>query len=84
MPMRRAFHIAVVLLLGYLIADRAATHFQAGAPGTITCAHGAELVALDAMRKGFSEAGSTSQGEAFMSTCLVSGRARVGDLIARD
>ncbi|HWX10417.1 MAG TPA: hypothetical protein VNZ04_00210 [Trinickia sp.] len=82
--MRRAFHIAIVLLLGYQIADRAAMHFEAGAPGTITCAHGAELVRSDAMRKGFSEAASTSQGEAFMSNCLVSGRGRVGNLIARD
>jgi hypothetical protein len=82
--MRRAVHIAVVLLLGYLIADRAAMHFQAGAPGTITCAQGAALVRSDATRKGFPEAASTSQGEAFMSNCLVSGRGRVGDLIARD
>ncbi len=82
--MRRAFHIAIVLLLGFQIADRAAMHFQSGAPGTITCAHGAELVRSNAMRIGFSEAGSTSQGEGFMSNCLVSGRGRVGNLIAHD
>jgi hypothetical protein len=82
--MRRTFHIAVVLLLGYLIADRAAMHAQAGAAGTITCAHGAQLVRSVAMRNGFSPAGSTSQGETFMSNCLVSGRGRVGNLIARD
>jgi hypothetical protein len=82
--MRRVFHIAIVLLLGYLIADRAAMHFQAGEPGTITCAQGAEQVRSNAMRNGFSAAGSTSQGEAFMSNCLVSGRGRVDNLIARD
>jgi hypothetical protein len=82
--MRRAFHIAIVLLLGYQIADRAAMHSQTGTPGTITCAHGAELVRSDALHMGFSDAGSTSQGEGFMSNCLVSGRGEVGNLIARD
>jgi hypothetical protein len=82
--MRRVFHIAVIALLGYLIAERAVMHSQASVPGTITCARGAELAKSDALRKGFSEAGSASQGEAFMSNCLVSGRGSVDNLIARE
>ncbi|WP_341316835.1 hypothetical protein WN982_36470 [Paraburkholderia sp. IMGN_8] len=82
--MRQVFNIAVVLLLGYLMADRALMRAQAGEMGTITCSQGAELVKLDALKKGFGEVGSSSQGENFLSSCLVTGRGRVGDLIARD
>ena len=39
--MRQAFNIAVVLLLGYLMADRALMRAQAGEMGTITCHQGA-------------------------------------------
>ncbi|MFM0341696.1 hypothetical protein [Paraburkholderia fungorum] len=82
--MRQAFYIAVVLLLGYLMADRAMMRAQAGELGTITCQKGAELVKLEALKKGFGEAGSSSQGENFLSSCLVTGHGQVGDLIARD
>lgn len=82
--MRQAFYIAVVLLLGYLMADRAMMRAQAGEIGTITCQQGAEQVKLDALKKGFGEAGSSSQGENFLSSCLVTGRGQVGGLIARD
>ncbi|MBW0449554.1 hypothetical protein EN871_01120 [bacterium M00.F.Ca.ET.228.01.1.1] len=82
--MRQAFNIAVVLLLGYLMADRALMRAQAGEVGTITCHQGAELVKAKALRKGFGEAGASSQGENFLSSCLVTGRGKVGDLIARD
>ena len=82
--MRQAFHIAVIVLLGFLISHRALMHAQAGEPGTISCAQGAELVKAHAMRRGFSEAGSDSQGQAFLSSCLVSGRGSVGSLLARD
>jgi len=81
---RQAFYIAVVLLLGYLMADRAMMRAQAGEIGTITCQKGAELVKLEALKKGFGEAGSSSQVENFLSSCLVTGRGQVGDLIARD
>ncbi|RDK02819.1 hypothetical protein [Paraburkholderia lacunae] len=82
--MRQVFNIAVVLLLGYLMADRALMRAQAGEVGTITCARGAEMIKLDALKKGFGEAGASSQGENFLSSCLVTGRGQVGDLIARD
>ncbi len=82
--MRQAFYIAVVLLLGYLMADRAMMRAQAGEMGTITCQKGAELMKLEALKKGFGEAGSSSQGENFLSSCLVTGRGQVGNLIARD
>ena len=38
--MRQVFNIAVVLLLGYLMADRALMRAQAGEMGTITCHQG--------------------------------------------
>ncbi|MFL9928640.1 hypothetical protein P0D88_05060 [Paraburkholderia sp. RL18-103-BIB-C] len=82
--MRQAFNIAVVLLLGYLMADRALMRAQAGEIGTITCHQGAELVKSNALKKGFGDTGASSQGENFLSSCLVTGRGQVGDLIARD
>ena len=82
--MRQAFNIAVVLLVGYLMADRALMRAQAGEVGTITCHQGAELVKANALKKGFGDAGASSQGENFLSSCLVTGRGQVGDLIARD
>jgi hypothetical protein len=82
--MRQAFNIAVVLLLGYLMADRALMRAQAGEMGTITCHQGAEMIKSNALKKGFGEAGASSQGENFLSSCLVTGRGQVGDLIARE
>jgi hypothetical protein len=82
--MRRALHIAFIVLVGYLIVNRAIIHSHAGEPGSISCARGAEIVKSEALRKGFSEAGAQSQSEAFVSHCLVSGHANVGNLIARD
>jgi hypothetical protein len=52
--------------------------------GTITCHQGAELVKANALKKGFGDAGASSQGENFLSSCLVTGRGQVGDLIARE
>ncbi|CAH2774790.1 MAG: FIG00455577: hypothetical protein [uncultured Paraburkholderia sp.] len=72
--MRQVFNIAVVLLLGYLLADRALMRAQAGEMGTITCHQGAALVKSDALKKGFGEVGAASQGENFLSSCLVTGR----------
>lgn len=82
--MRQAFNIAVVLLLGYLMADRALMRAQAGEMGTITCHQGAELVKANALKKGFGYAGASSQGENFLSSCLVTGRGEVDGLIARE
>jgi hypothetical protein len=82
--MRQAFNIAVVLLLGYLLADRALMRAQAGETGTITCHQGAEMVKVNALKKGFGDAGASSQGENFLSSCLVTGRGEVGGLVARD
>jgi hypothetical protein len=58
--MRQAFNIAVVLLLGYLMADRALMRAQAGEMGTITCHQGAEMVKSNALKKGFGDAGGRS------------------------
>ncbi|AXE95132.1 hypothetical protein ACOCG7_01860 [Paraburkholderia sp. DD10] len=82
--MRQAFNIAVVLLLGYLLADRALMRAQAGETGTITCHQGAEMVKANALKKGFGDVGASSQGENFLSSCLVTGRGEVGGLVARD
>ncbi len=82
--MRRAFNMAIVVLIGYLVADRAMLHAQAHEKGSVTCTAGAELIRLDALGKGFSDAAASNQGEAFKSGCFVTGRAQVGELIARD
>lgn len=82
--MRKVFNIAVLLLLGYLMADRALVRAQAGEMGGITCQKGAELVKQGALKKGFGEASASSQGENFLSGCLVTGRGQVGELVARD
>ena len=83
--MRRVFNIAVLMLLAYLTAGRALTHAQAGEEGSISCERGAEMVRLGAMDKGFSEAASSGMGQYFLSSCLVTGEARVNDqIVARD
>ncbi|HEY1998326.1 hypothetical protein [Paraburkholderia sp.] len=82
--MRRAFNIAVLMLLAYLTVGRAMTHAQAGEEGSMSCERGAEMVRLDAMGKGFSDAASSGQGQNFLSGCLVTGEARFGNLVARD
>jgi hypothetical protein len=82
--MRRAFNIAIVLLIGALIADRAMMRVQAHEQGSVSCADGAEAVRLGALSRGFSDAAASNQGEAFKSGCFVTGRAQVGDLVARD
>jgi hypothetical protein len=82
--MRRAFNIAVTVLVGALIADRAVMHVQAHEQGSISCNDGAETVRLGALSKGFSDAAASNQGEAFKSNCFVTGRAQLGTLVARD
>jgi hypothetical protein len=82
--MRRAVHICLIVLLGYLIADRAIVRSEAGEPGTITCEQGADRVRLDALQQGFSAAGAHSQSEAFLASCVVTGHGTVDELTARE
>jgi hypothetical protein len=82
--MRRVFNIAVLMVLAYLTVGRAMTHAQAGGGGSISCEKGAEMVRMSAMGKGFSEVASSGQGQNFLSSCLVTGEARINDLVARD
>jgi hypothetical protein len=82
--MRQAFNIAIVVLVGALIADRAVMRAQAHEQGAISCADGGEAVRLGALSRGFSDAAASNQGEAFRSSCFVTGRAQFGDLVARD
>jgi hypothetical protein len=83
--MRRVFNIGVLMLLAYLTAGRAFTHAQAGEGSTVTCERGAEMVRQGAMDKGFSETAASSQGQNFLSGCLVTGEARINDqLLARE
>ncbi|MBN3786732.1 adhesin [Burkholderia sp. Ac-20353] len=72
--MRRAVHIAVIALLAYLVADRALLHAQGRDASPQACAQGAERVKYDALGRGFDDAAASSQSEAFMSGCLVTGR----------
>jgi hypothetical protein len=82
--MRRAFNIAVLMLLAYLTVGRALTHAQVGEGGAVSCEKGAELVRLGALGKGFSEVASSGQSQNFLSSCLVTGEARFNDVIARN
>jgi len=82
--MKRAFNIAVVILLAYLTAGRALMHAQAGVSGSISCESGANLVRLDALKKGFSENASVGQSENFLSACLVTGEGHVGNVVAHE
>jgi hypothetical protein len=81
---RRAFHIGLIVLLGFLVANRAIMHVEAGRTGSVTCAKGAERVMLNALQQGFSEAGAHNQSEAFLASCVVTGQGTVDDLNARE
>ncbi|KAB0643476.1 adhesin [Burkholderia latens] len=72
--MRRAVHIAFFALLAYLIGDRALLHAQGRDASASACSQAAEQVKYDALSRGFGSAAADSQGEAFMSGCLVTGR----------
>jgi hypothetical protein len=74
MTIRKAFHIAVLALLTWLIADRAILHAQTRDASTLTCAQRADQVRHRALDQGFGDAGASSQGDAAMSRCLVTGR----------
>jgi hypothetical protein len=82
--MRKVFHIAVIAVLAYLVADRALLHAQAREASTFACAQGAEQVKLDALGRGFDDAAASSQSEAFRSGCLVTGRGRPQEMLARN
>lgn len=84
MTMRKAFHIAVIAVLAWLVADRALLHAQAREASTFACAQGAEQVKLDALDRGFDDVAASSQGEAFRSGCLVTGRGRQTEMLARN
>jgi hypothetical protein len=81
--MRQAFNVGVVIVLALLLANRAVTRVQAH-EGSLTCAQGSMLVKAEALARGFTEMGARSQGENFLSSCLVSGQGQVGDQIAHD
>jgi hypothetical protein len=82
--MKKAFQVMVVMLLAFFIADRSAMHAQAGTGGTISCASGAALTRAKAIGAGFPERAADSQAEGFLSSCLISGRGQVGNLVARN
>jgi hypothetical protein len=82
--MRQAFNIGVVVVLALLLANRAITRIEAHESGSLTCAQGSELVKAEALGRGFTELGARSQGENFLSSCLVSGSGSVGDMLAHD
>jgi len=82
--MRQAFNIAVVVVLALIVANRTMTRVQAHEPGSITCAQGSALAKAEALGRGFNEMGARSQGENFLSACLVSGSASIGNIVAHD
>jgi hypothetical protein len=82
--MRQAFNVTVIIVLALLLANRAVIRAQTHDTGSLTCAQGSVLVKAQALAQGFSESGARSQGENFLSSCLVSGQGQVGDLTAHD
>lgn len=82
--MRQAFNVGIVIVLTLLIGNRVLTRVQAHESGSVTCAKGSELVRLEALARGFTTLGARSQGENFLSSCLVSGQAQVGNVVAHD
>lgn len=80
--MRQAFNVGIVL--AFLLGNRALIRMQAHEGGSVACAKGSELVRLDALARGFTAIGARSQGENFFSSCLVSGQAQAGNIVARD
>ncbi|PXW26341.1 hypothetical protein [Paraburkholderia caballeronis] len=82
--MRQAFNIAVVIVLALVVANRTMTRVQAHESGKVTCAQGSELVKAEALGRGFTEIGARSQGENFLSACLVSGYGEIGKIVAHD
>ncbi|MGT2473056.1 hypothetical protein BZM27_16930 [Paraburkholderia steynii] len=84
MSTRKVFHIAVIAVLAYLVADRALLHAQAKEASTFACSQGAEQVKLEALGRGFGDAAASSQGDAFRSGCLVTGRGRPMEMLARN
>ncbi|QBQ97890.1 hypothetical protein [Paraburkholderia pallida] len=82
--MRQAFNVGVVIVLALLLGNRVMTRVQAHEGSSVTCTKGSELVRLEALARGFTAIGARSQGENFLSSCLVSGQAQVGDIVAHD
>jgi hypothetical protein len=82
--MRQAFNVGVVIVLALLVGNRALTRVQAHEGGSLTCTEGSLLVKAEALARGFSAIGARSQAENFLSSCLVSGRGQVGELVAHD
>ena len=82
--MRQVFNIGIVIILALLVGNRVMTRVQAHEGSSVSCAKGSELVRLEALARGFSTLGARSQGENFMSSCLVSGQAQVGKVVAHD
>jgi hypothetical protein len=82
--MRQAFNVGIVIILALLVANRVITRVEAHNGGSLTCAQGSLLVKAEALARGFTELGARSQGENFLSNCLVSGQAQVGAHTAHD
>ncbi|SAK95824.1 hypothetical protein AWB79_07271 [Caballeronia hypogeia] len=80
--MKKAFNIAVFVLVAWLVADRTALHGTGRDVDAASCVRGATQVEFDALGKGFSHAAASSQGDAFRSQCLVMGGARSDEAVA--
>jgi len=72
--MRKIIVLAVVVFFGFLIANKAVLHANAGEPGHVSCTAMAEQARVDSIHKGYSVAGSLSQAENVLSRCLINGR----------
>jgi hypothetical protein len=82
--MKKLFNAAVFALLAFLVAERAELHAEYRDASTATCSSNATQVEYDALAKGFSHAAAKSQGDGFRSSCLVTGRGRPMETLARN
>lgn len=82
--MKVTFTFVIVVVLAALLANRAVVRAQAHEQGSLTCMQASKLAFSSALRHGFDQTAARSQGENFLSACLVAGRAEIGKLVAHD
>ncbi len=71
--MSKIITVAVILFFGFLVANKAVLHANAGEKGSISCTKAAEMARQSSLKNGFSELGARSQAENARVRCLIDG-----------
>lgn len=71
--MTKIVTVAVILFLGFLVANKAVLHANAGEKGATPCTKAAEMARQSSLKNGFSEEGARSQAENARVRCLIDG-----------